>query len=155
MCQEVVAVALQIVTDEVGIVAVGAEANPFREEWIGNPNLLQTERSLFAGDLGNLVDQFTGLVRGIVKANFAPSGNPWKIDASGKRIRVAAKEAPKITMNARKSRNNRRSPPIMISATSTTAPAIRPRPVAISMEHSEPAYAKWRRPPSDAIWTLG
>ena len=35
-----------------------------------------------------------------VKANLAPSGNPWKIEASGNRIRVAANEPPKITMAA-------------------------------------------------------
>ena len=34
------------------------------------------------------------------KANLAPSGSPWKIEASGKRISVAANEPPKMTMKA-------------------------------------------------------
>ena len=51
-------------------------------------------------------------MRRIVKANRAPSGRPWKIEDSGKRIRVAANEPPKMTMAAWESANMRRSPPI-------------------------------------------
>ena len=35
----------------------------------------------------------------MVKANFMPSGRPWKMLESGKRIRVAAVAPPKMTMN--------------------------------------------------------
>jgi hypothetical protein len=35
-----------------------------------------------------------------VNANLAPSGRPWKIETSGKRIRVVENEPPKMMMRA-------------------------------------------------------
>ena len=61
MGEEVVAVALEIVADELGIVAVGDEANALGEERVLDLDLFQADRPLLACDLGqsgNLVDQF-------------------------------------------------------------------------------------------------
>jgi len=60
MGEEVVAIALEIVADELGIVAVGDEANALGQERVLDLDLLQADRPLFARDLGkarNLVDQ--------------------------------------------------------------------------------------------------
>ena len=81
----------------------------------------------------------------MVKANFAPSGRPWKIEESGKRIKVAANEPPKMTIAAWESANIRRSPPIRMSETSTMAPATRPMPVAKSID-TYPAQIRERAP---------
>ena len=62
-------------------------------------------------------------MRRIEKANLAPSGRPWKIEESGKRISVAAKEPPKMTMNACSLTNMCRSPPIMITQADDGDPA--------------------------------
>ena len=85
--------------------------------------------------------KFAFTMRRSVNANLAPSGRPWKIDDRGKRMSVAAKEPPKITMAACVSANIRTSPPIMMSEPSTIAPATRPRLVAISMDDHLNAYA--------------
>ena len=61
MGEEVVAVALEIVADEVGVVAVGDEADALGEERIVDLDLFQPDRALLARDLGeagDLVDQF-------------------------------------------------------------------------------------------------
>ena len=61
MGEEVVAVALEIVADEIGVVAVGDEADALGEERVVDLDLLQADRALLAGDLGDagqLVDQF-------------------------------------------------------------------------------------------------
>jgi hypothetical protein len=47
------------------------------------------------GKAGDLIDQFC-----MVKANLAPSGSPWNIDDSGKRISVAANDPPKMMITA-------------------------------------------------------
>src|SRR5215469_10989783 len=56
MGQEVVAVALEIVADEGGVVTVGDEADALGQERILDLDLLETDRSLLAGDLGELRD---------------------------------------------------------------------------------------------------
>lgn len=53
MHQEIVAVAFEIVADEFEIVAVRNEANALGEEWLIGLDLLQSNRSLLAGDLGD------------------------------------------------------------------------------------------------------
>ena len=61
MGEEVVAVALEIVADEVGVVAVGDEADALGEERIVRRDLFQADRPGLARDLGeagDLVDQF-------------------------------------------------------------------------------------------------
>ena len=61
MGEEVVAVALEIVADEGGVVAVGDEADALGEERVLDLDLFQPDRALLAGDLGeagDLVDQF-------------------------------------------------------------------------------------------------
>ena len=61
MGEEVVAVALEIVADEVGVVAVGDEADALGEERILDLDLFEPDRALLARDLGkagDLVDQF-------------------------------------------------------------------------------------------------
>ena len=61
MGEEVVAVALEIVANEVGVVAVGDEADALGEERILDLDLFQPDRALLAGDFGeagDLVDQF-------------------------------------------------------------------------------------------------
>ena len=104
MGEEVVAVALEIVADEIGVVAVGDEANALGEERVVDLDLLEADRPLLARDLGeagDLVDQFAlASCARIVKANLAPSGRPCKIAASGKRISVAANDPPKMMMIA-------------------------------------------------------
>ena len=60
MGQEVVAVALEVVANEVGVVAVGDEADALGEERIVDLDLLEPDRSDLAGDLGDpgdLIDQ--------------------------------------------------------------------------------------------------
>ena len=60
--QEIVAVALEIVANEFGVIAVGDEADAFGQIGIFDLDLLQTERTLLAGDFGDrgdLVNQFT------------------------------------------------------------------------------------------------
>jgi hypothetical protein len=60
MGEEVVAVALEIVADELGIIAVGDKANAFGEERILDLDLPQADRPLLARDLGetgDLIDQ--------------------------------------------------------------------------------------------------
>ena len=61
MGEEVVAVALEIVADEIAVIAVGHEADALGEEGVVDLDLLQADRPLLAGDLGepgDLVDQF-------------------------------------------------------------------------------------------------
>ena len=73
MGEEVVAVALEIVADEVGVVAVGDEADALGEERVLDLDLLQPDRALLARDLGkagDLVDQFALADAPHVKANF-------------------------------------------------------------------------------------
>ena len=60
MGEEVVAIALEIVADEIGIVAVGDEADALGEERIVGRDLFKPDRSGFARDLGkagDLVDE--------------------------------------------------------------------------------------------------
>ena len=60
MDQEVVAVALEIVADEIGVVAVGDEAHALGEERIVDLDVFEPDRAVLAGDLGeagDLVDQ--------------------------------------------------------------------------------------------------
>jgi len=60
MGEEVVAVALEIVTDEVGVIAVGDEADALGQERVLDLDLFQAHRTLLARDLGqrgDLVDQ--------------------------------------------------------------------------------------------------
>ena len=52
MGQEVVAVALEIVADEIGVVAVGDEADALGQERIVDLDLFQADRALLAGDFG-------------------------------------------------------------------------------------------------------
>ena len=59
--EEVVAIAFEIVADEFGLVAVGDEADAFCQERILDLDLLQPDRALLAGDLGeagDFIDQF-------------------------------------------------------------------------------------------------
>ena len=59
--EEVVAVALEIVANEFGVVAVGDEADAFGQIRIFDLDLLQAERTLLAGDFGDgcdFVNQF-------------------------------------------------------------------------------------------------
>ena len=61
MGQEVVAVALQLVADEIGVIAVGDEAHALGEERVVELDLFEADRSGLARDLGeagDLVDQF-------------------------------------------------------------------------------------------------
>ena len=61
MGQEIVAVALEIVADERGVVAVGDEANSLREKRVFDLDFFQSDRSLFARDFsetGDLVYEF-------------------------------------------------------------------------------------------------
>ena len=120
MGEEVVAVALEIVADEIGVIAVGDEADALGQERVFDLDLFQSDRALLAGDLGkagDLVDQLAlASCAACVKANFAPSGTPCKIEESGKRIRVAAKDPPKMTMKACSLTNMCRSPPIRITS---------------------------------------
>src|SRR6185437_10024728 len=60
MHQEIVAVALEIVADEIEIIAVGNEADTLGEERLVGLDLLQADRSLLArnlGDAGEFVDE--------------------------------------------------------------------------------------------------
>ena len=62
MSQKVVAIALEIVTDEIGVVTVGDEANALGQERIIDLDLFQANRTGLAGDFGNagdFIDQFT------------------------------------------------------------------------------------------------
>ena len=137
MGEEIVAVALEIVADECGVVAVGDEAHALGEERILDLDLLEADRALLAGDLGEEAISSTSsraVQRRMVKANFMPSGRPCNIAESGKRIRVAAAAPPKMTMKAWMSRNIRKSPPIRMRVTMTMAtPASSRKAVAISM----------------------
>ncbi len=85
----------------------------------------------------------------MLKTNFMPSGRPWMIEDSGNRIRVAAVEPPKMTMKACVSRNILRSPPIRMSETSTKPPNASPRPVEISMKHSNANQGATRSCPAE------
>ena len=61
MGEEVVAVALEIVADEIGVVTVGDEADALGQERIVDLDLFQPDRTLLARDLGKagqFVDQF-------------------------------------------------------------------------------------------------
>ena len=61
MGEEVVAVALEIVADEIGVVAVGDEADAFGEEGIVGLDFFQADRPGLAGDFGDagdFIDQF-------------------------------------------------------------------------------------------------
>ena len=61
MGEEVVAVALEIVADEIGVVAVGDEADALGQERVVDLDLFQADRALLAGDFGEpgeFVDQF-------------------------------------------------------------------------------------------------
>ena len=61
MGQEVVAVALEIVANEIRVVAVGDEADALGQKWILDIDLFQADRTGLAGNLGNggdFVDQF-------------------------------------------------------------------------------------------------
>jgi hypothetical protein len=103
MGQEIVAVALEIVANEAGVVTVRDEADALGQERILDLHLLEPDRSGLAGDLGEPAIWSTSsrwVVRRIVNANLAPSGRPWKIETSGKRIRVAENEPPKMMMRA-------------------------------------------------------
>ena len=60
--EKIVAIALQIVTDEFGVVAVGDEADALGQERITDLDLLQPDRPLLARDLGqsgDLIDELT------------------------------------------------------------------------------------------------
>ena len=60
MREEVVAVALQVVADEIGVVAVGHEAHGLGEKRVVDLDLLEADRALLAHDIGeacDLVDQ--------------------------------------------------------------------------------------------------
>ena len=60
MGEKIVAVAFEIVADEIGVIAVGDEADALGEERILDLDLLQADRPLLARDLGkagDLVDQ--------------------------------------------------------------------------------------------------
>src|SRR3954452_13973024 len=62
MGQEIVAIALEIVADEIGVVAVGDKTHCFGEERVLDLDLLQADRAFFAGDFriaGDLVDKIT------------------------------------------------------------------------------------------------
>ena len=104
MGEEVVAVALQVVADEIGVVAVGDKADALGEERILRRDLLQPDGTRLArdlGDAGEFVDQFARADRvRSENANLMPSGRPCSIAASGNRIRVAAIEPPKMMMMA-------------------------------------------------------
>ncbi len=56
MGEEVVAVAFEIVADEIVVVAVGDEADALGEEGILDLDLLQPDRPLLAGDFGEAGD---------------------------------------------------------------------------------------------------
>jgi hypothetical protein len=59
--EEVVAVALKIVADEFGVVAVSDKADALGQKRVFDLNLLQADRSLLArdfGEAGDLIDQF-------------------------------------------------------------------------------------------------
>jgi hypothetical protein len=59
--EEVVTVALKIVADEFGVVAVGDEADALGQKRVFDLDLLQADRSLLArdfGEAGDLIDQF-------------------------------------------------------------------------------------------------
>ena len=104
MGEEVVAVALEIVADEIGVIAVGDEADALGEERILRRDLFEPDRTGLARDLGE-AGESRRPVRArrcccSVKANFTPSGRPCIIAASGNRIRVAANEPPKMMMMA-------------------------------------------------------
>jgi hypothetical protein len=61
-CEEVVAVALQVVSDKIGIVAVGHKAHGLGEKRVVDLDLLEADGALLADDLGkagDLVDQLT------------------------------------------------------------------------------------------------
>ena len=140
MDQEVVAVALEVVADEAGVVAVGDEAHAL---WPGTDPRCPPFRARSGPACARPRPAArsrrpvrASVQRRMVKANFMPIGRPWKMQDSGKRISVAAVAPPKMTMKACRSRNIRRSPPIMIRVTSTMPPNASPRPVEISMKHS-------------------
>ena len=60
MGEEIVAIALEIVADEIGVVAVGDETDALGEERIVDLDLFQADRAVLARDLGeagDLVDQ--------------------------------------------------------------------------------------------------
>ena len=61
MAQKIIAIALEIVADEFGVVAVGDEADALGQERILDLDLFEADRALLAGDFGkagDLVDQF-------------------------------------------------------------------------------------------------
>jgi len=83
MGEEVVAVALEIVANEIAIIAVGDEADAFGEERILDLDLLQADRSGLRAISAKPASSSTRsrwVMRRSVKANFAPSGKPWKIE---------------------------------------------------------------------------
>jgi hypothetical protein len=61
MGEEVVAVALEIVADEIGVVAVGDETDAFGQERVFDLDFFEPDRSGLAGDFGKsrqFIDQF-------------------------------------------------------------------------------------------------
>ena len=69
MGQEVVAVALEVVANEVGVIAVGDEADALGQERIVDLDLLEPDRSRLAGDLGQLRDLVDELALGRPRAS--------------------------------------------------------------------------------------
>ena len=56
MGEEVVAVALEIVADEIAVIAVGDEADALGEERVLDLDFFQPDRALLAGDFGEAGD---------------------------------------------------------------------------------------------------
>jgi hypothetical protein len=105
--------------------------------------LLETDGSLLTGDLGEPGDlsiSSRGVHRRIANANFIPSGRPWKMFDSGKRMRVAAVVPPKMTEHPQIAAH--RDHRVEVENEQTES---RPAPVAISTERSTNATCALKR----------
>ncbi len=87
MHQEIVAVTLEIVTDEFEVVAVGDVADALGEERIFGLDLFQADRSLLAGDFGDageLVDEIARRQPAHREGEFRAQRQAMQHDAEGK-----------------------------------------------------------------------
>ena len=139
MSQEIVAVAFEVVADEIHVVAVGHVAHALGQERVLDVLFFESDRPLLAGHFGetrDLVDQFArspaahGEDELHANRQAVHDRRQRKAD-QGRGGRAAENDDEGVL-----SRNILRSPPIMISATRTKPPNASPRPVEISMKHS-------------------
>jgi len=97
MGEEIVAVAFQVVADEVGVIAVGDEADALAEKRVLGLDLFQADRACLArniGNAGNLIDQVALRDPAQREDKLHPHRDAVKHRAQGKADQGRGKRAP-------------------------------------------------------------